>query len=63
VKRRQQRLQADLARFVQKYARKKPRKGEPNDRKYSHDVQRMVRRISPQDFDHLLHDDADHKKS
>ncbi len=42
MNRRKQRLEAELDLFVRRYARKKPRGGEPNDRNYSRKTQRKI---------------------
>ena len=40
---------------MQQYGRKKrPGKGEPNDRKYDYAVQQRVRRMDPRELDGLL---------
>ncbi|MBP9891057.1 MAG: hypothetical protein KBG84_04070 [Planctomycetes bacterium] len=55
MNRRKQRLEAELDLFVRRYARKKPRGGEPNDRNYSRKTQRKIRKLSAAEFDALVH--------
>ncbi|GLS22090.1 hypothetical protein GCM10007874_51070 [Labrys miyagiensis] len=43
-----------IHRFLQQYARKAQKGTEPNDRKYSRDVERKVRQMKPQEFDSFL---------
>jgi len=43
-----------IHRFLQQYARKAQKGVEPNDRKYSRDVEREVRQMKPEEFDAFL---------
>ncbi len=52
--RRNQRLRAEIDLFVRRYARKKPRGGEPNDRNYSRKTQRKIRKLSAAEFDEIV---------
>ncbi len=57
---RKRKLKADLAKFAQQYARKKrPGKGEPNDRSFDLELRKLLRRMRPEDIDQLLHGDED----
>lgn len=48
---------AAVARYVEQAGRRAQKGVEPNDRKYSRDVERQVRQMSPAEFDALLHGD------
>jgi hypothetical protein len=53
----QRRLKAaDLQLFLKQYARPKMA-WEPNDRRYSRDVERRMKRLRPEDLDGLLRDE------
>ncbi len=54
-----ERLSADLKLFVQQYGRKAQRGIEPNDRRYSRKLEAKMRRMSPEQLDALLRDDAE----
>jgi uncharacterized protein (TIGR02996 family) len=47
--------EAEVAVFLRQYARKRQNKEGPNDRRYSRDVEAMVKRMSAEDFDRLIH--------
>lgn len=51
--------ESELALFLRQYGRKAPHRGEPNDRSYSRDIERRVKRMSPEDLSHLMHNDAE----
>jgi hypothetical protein len=61
VSKRSQRLRGELGAFVQQYARKKNPRNDPNDRRYSREVERQVKQMDPQELDELLHGDGDHQ--
>lgn len=46
-----------LASFVQRYGRKAQRGVEPNDRRYSRDVERSLQHMRPEELDALMRDD------
>ncbi len=50
---------ARLAKFVQQYARKAQKSGEPNDRSYSREVEQAAKRMKPESLDLLLRNDDD----
>ncbi len=57
---RKRKLQADLARFAKEYARKKrPGKGEPNDRAFDKELRNRLRRMRPEVIDKLLRDEEE----
>jgi len=43
--------------FVQQYGRKAQRGVEPNDRKYSRDLEKALRQLRPEELDSLMRDD------
>ena len=45
---------ADLQLFANQYGRPVPRGKEPNDRRYRRDLERLVKRMRPDDLDELL---------
>ena len=45
--------------FVQQYGRKAQRGMEPNDRRYSRDVEKAVKRLKPDELDSLMRDDQE----
>jgi hypothetical protein len=51
-------MAGDIALFVRQYARKAPKRGEPNDRRYSRRVYQLVSRIDPEDLDLFLRDEV-----
>lgn len=61
---RRNRLRAELGSFVQQYGRKKNPGIDPNDRRYSREVERQVKQMDPLELDELLHgdDDADDER-
>jgi hypothetical protein len=48
---------ADLQLFVQQYARPAPKGREPNDRRYRRDIEKMAKRMQPDELDDLLRND------
>jgi len=47
--------QDDVAVFIRQYARKKrPGKGEPNDRSYDRKIEERIKKMKPEDLDELL---------
>jgi len=59
MSRRQAKLQAQLPEFMRRYKRKRPMRGEPNDRQYSRRLERVVKRLDPLILDYLLREEAD----
>jgi hypothetical protein len=60
VSRRRKRLVAELGPFMEQYERKKrPGRGEPNDRKYDRELENAVKRMDPAELDALLHGEID----
>lgn len=47
---------ADLQKFVKDYGRQAQKGVEPNDRKYSRDVERLAKHLAPDELDALLRD-------
>lgn len=52
-----QALIGKLGAFVQQYRRKAQRGSEPNDRKYDHKVEQIMRRLPPERLSQLLSED------
>ena len=50
---------ADAATFAKSYARKAQKRREPNDRGYSRELERKLKRLRPEDLDRLLREDED----
>jgi hypothetical protein len=45
--------------FVQQYGRKAQRGMEPNDRRYSRDVEKALKQLKPDELDSLMRDDQE----
>ena len=61
-KRRQKRRsvsEPELAEFIRQYGRKAPRRGEPNDRGYSREVEEKIKRMAAEELDRLLNGNED----
>ena len=53
-----EKIKAEYGRFIQQYARKKPKNGQdPNDRSYSRKLEKELKRMSPEEIQALLDDD------
>ncbi len=63
VRERRKHLAADIAMFVKQYARKAPKHGEPNDRKYSWRVEQLVKRMNPEELDLFLREEDDFEET
>jgi len=50
---------ATVSVFVQRYGRKAQRGVEPNDRRYSREVEKALKQLKPEDLDLLLRDDEE----
>jgi len=51
---------AEVAKFAKAYARKAQRNGQdPNDRRYSHELEQKLTRLKPEELDRLLREDED----
>lgn len=49
----------DVAIFIRQYGRKAQKNTEPNDRRYSAETVRKLRRISPLELDRLMRDEEE----
>ena len=49
----------ELAAFLQQYKRKRRPGFDPNDRRYDHKIQELIRRMSPEELDALMHGDEE----
>jgi hypothetical protein len=58
MNRRKKKLQHGVATFIRQYQRK-ANANDPNDRGYSRRVERLVKRMKPEEPDELLHGDDD----
>jgi len=47
-------LQKELGAFLKQYARKAYRNIDPNDRRYDRKIERLVKRLRPEELDRLL---------
>ena len=47
------------ARVREQYARKAPKRGEPNDRRHEAETEKKIRRMRPEMLDRLLREDED----
>ncbi|WP_255593950.1 hypothetical protein [Acidovorax sp. sic0104] len=56
-KRPDEKLSGELARFMRLYARKSQRGVEPNDRRYDHKLEKLMKRLNPGQLSQLLHDE------
>lgn len=59
MSKRRQRLRDELGSFVQQYGRKKNPGIDPNDRRYSREIEKQVKQMDPRELDELLHRDED----
>lgn len=60
MSKRRRKLRADVATFMRQYGRTSKRGGlDPNDRKYSKSVEKLVKRLPPDELDRILRDDED----
>jgi len=50
---------ATVSVFVQRYGRKAQRGVEPNDRRYSRDVEKALKQLKPEELDSLIRDDEE----
>lgn len=58
-------LRRNIGAFMQQYSRKAQRGREPNDRRYSRDIEKEIKQLSPAELDEVLNgaDDLPPKKS
>ncbi|MDH3998187.1 MAG: KOW motif domain-containing protein [Desulfuromonadales bacterium] len=54
------RIRKEVSSFVQQYERKAPKKGEPNDRNYSRQVEGYVKSMDPAELSELINGDGTH---
>ena len=60
MSRRNKRLIAEIGPFMDQYGRKKrPGKGEPNDRKYDRSLEEAVKRMDPVELDALVNGEVE----
>jgi hypothetical protein len=51
-------LQGEIGAFVRQYGRKK-NQNDPNDRRYDREIEQLVKHMSPEELDALMHGDVD----
>jgi hypothetical protein len=59
MSKRGKRLLQELGHLLQRYARKAHKGWDPNDRDYDRELEALVKRMRPEDFDRLLRDEPD----
>jgi hypothetical protein len=50
---------AEVRVFAKQYARKAPKRGEPNDRRHEAETEKKIKRMRPEVLDRLLREDED----
>jgi len=55
MSKRKRRLEGDIGAFVRQYARKHYPNHDPNDRRYDRKIEKLVRSMSPEELDELMH--------
>ena len=55
MNRRENKLRTEIAIFIKQYKRKAYPRFEPNDRAYDRKIERIVKRMKPEQLDELLH--------
>jgi uncharacterized protein (TIGR02996 family) len=58
-RRKRELLQADVAMFLKQYARKAEANTDPNDRRYSRQLEERLKRMRPEDLDRLIRGEDD----
>ena len=59
MSKRGKRLEGEVGVFVKQYGRKRPRGGEPNDRRYDRKVEQKIKSIDPRELDVLMNSEDD----
>jgi hypothetical protein len=62
MSKRKEHLEREIGQFVRQYARKHYPGHDPNDRQYDRDIEKIIRRMSVEELDELMHgapDEAD----
>ena len=54
MSKRKQRLRSEIGAFLRQYQRKAHAGHDPNDRGYNREVEALVKRMSPEEFDELV---------
>jgi hypothetical protein len=54
MSKRKKRLHAELGTFLKQYGRKAQRGQEPNDRGYSREMEALIKKMSPEEFEELF---------
>lgn len=50
-------LRARIARFMQQYGRKARKGLDPNDRTYDREIEKLVKRMDPEELDRILREE------
>ena len=59
MSKRKQRLRQLIGGFLHQYGRKADANHDPNDRSYSREIESLVKRMSPEEFDELVNGSDD----
>ncbi len=57
-KKKKERLKSNIGQFVKEYGRKAQRGVEPNDRQYDRKVEKLIKRMNPQELSKLLNEES-----
>ncbi len=59
AKRDKKQLSNRIATFLRKYARKSDSPHDPNDRSYDREIEKIIKRLSPEELDRLMREEED----
>ena len=59
MSKRGKKLAQELGVFLKQYARKANKNIDPNDRAYDRNIERMIKRMNPEELDRLMREDFD----
>jgi hypothetical protein len=59
MSKRGKKLKTEIGTFLRQYARKAQRGVEPNDRKYDEDIERIIKKMKPEELSTLMSEDID----
>jgi pheromone shutdown protein TraB len=63
MSKRGEKLGKELGAFLKQYARKAYKNIDPNDRRYDHTIERLVKRLKPEELDRLMREDLEDKQN
>lgn len=52
---RKRKLEGEIGAFIRQYARKAEAGIDPNDRGYSREIEKLIKRMKPEELDELMH--------